>query len=64
MGDLAVEYGFYGSEWDSSDPITYEEVRETGLVKQTEQTKNSSTKLLFIFRRRECVADGLYQRGK
>ncbi len=27
MGDLAVEYGFYGSEWDSSDPVTYEEVR-------------------------------------
>lgn len=26
MGDLAVQYGFYGSEWDSSDPITYEEV--------------------------------------
>lgn len=26
MGDLAVEYGFYGSEWDSSDPTTYEEV--------------------------------------
>ncbi|CAM9136658.1 unnamed protein product [Ectocarpus sp. 13 AM-2016] len=28
MGDLAVEYGFYGSEWDSSDPITYEEAGE------------------------------------
>lgn len=26
MGDLAVQYGFYGSEWDSSDPTTYEEV--------------------------------------
>eukprot|EP00752_Nemacystus_decipiens_P011297 g10039.t1 len=28
MGDLAVEYGFYGSEWDSSDPTTYEEAGE------------------------------------
>lgn len=26
MGDLAVEYGFYGSMWDSSDSITYDEV--------------------------------------
>lgn len=26
MGDLAVQHGFYGSEWDSSDPTTYEEV--------------------------------------
>lgn len=30
MGDLAVEYGFYGSEWDASDPFTYIEVRFTG----------------------------------
>lgn len=27
MGDLAVEHGFYGSAWDSEDPLTYEEVR-------------------------------------
>lgn len=27
MGDLAVEYGFYGSMWDSSDSVTYDEVR-------------------------------------
>lgn len=26
MGDLGVEYGFYGSEWDSLDLMTYEEV--------------------------------------
>lgn len=26
MGDLAVQYGFYGSAWDSSDPLTFEEV--------------------------------------
>ena len=26
MGDLAVEYGFYGSEWDATDPFTYVEV--------------------------------------
>lgn len=26
MGDLAVQYGFYGSEWDSTDPMTYMEV--------------------------------------
>ncbi|CAM9850452.1 unnamed protein product [Scytosiphon promiscuus] len=28
MGDLAVEYGFYGSEWDANDPITYQEAGE------------------------------------
>ena len=27
MGDLAVEYGFYGSMWDGENPLTYEEVR-------------------------------------
>lgn len=27
MGDLAVEYGFYGSMWDPNDPNTYSEVR-------------------------------------
>lgn len=31
MGDLAVEYGFYGSEWDASDPFTYNEVSYTGV---------------------------------
>ncbi|CAM9865180.1 unnamed protein product [Discosporangium mesarthrocarpum] len=28
MGDLAVEHGFYGSEWDADDPMTYEEAGE------------------------------------
>lgn len=32
MGDLGVEYGFYGSEWDSSDPMTFEEVRLWSLL--------------------------------
>jgi dipeptidase len=26
MGDLAVEHGFYGSEWDPNDNFTYLEV--------------------------------------
>ena len=30
MGDLAVKYGFYGSEWDAMDPFTYNEVRVKG----------------------------------
>ena len=30
MGDLAVKYGFYGSEWDAMDPLTYIEVRVKG----------------------------------
>lgn len=61
-----MEYGFYGSEWDSSDPITYEEVRETGLAEQTDKagTKNSNTKVLLFFRLRECMADVSYQRGE
>jgi dipeptidase len=28
MGDLAVQYGFYGSEWDPSDDTTYLEAAE------------------------------------
>lgn len=32
-----MEYGFYGSEWDSSDPVTYEEVRNYILATKLQQ---------------------------
>ncbi|CAM9710130.1 unnamed protein product [Chrysoparadoxa australica] len=32
MGDLAVEYGFYGSEWDPTDPMSFEEAGEALMV--------------------------------
>ncbi|CAM9557293.1 unnamed protein product [Sphacelaria rigidula] len=37
MGDLAVEYGFYGSEWNSSDPMTYEEAAEALVITDPEE---------------------------
>lgn len=37
MGDLAVEYGFYGSAWDENDPFTYEESGESLTVSDPQE---------------------------
>ncbi|CAM9381692.1 unnamed protein product [Ascophyllum nodosum] len=37
MGDLAVKYGFYGSEWDAMDPFTYNEAAEALVVTDPEE---------------------------